>query len=148
VAPGVELEPRWLAGCSCNFLDRVVRGRADDGACAVGLGRARETPVTFVVREPRESGGCDEDRECELLAAHGDGEVGLRHVDEDLRAQRPAAEGRAVLGDGLLVLGTAVDVVPDDLRQPSLGRSAVLMDIAGRASPQLDGYPSEEVARS
>jgi hypothetical protein len=84
---------------------------------------------------PREPRGSREHRERQVLAEHLDIQPPLRHASQHARGEREVLEGAAVLGDGELVVGGAIDVVKDRFREPPCCGPADLGGAHGATRP-------------
>ena len=138
VGPGIQLEEMVALRAGRHFLEGVRARRAHDGQRAGLLRRLRRADLAGPVRQPDQAGRSEQDRERDLLAADGDGQVRGLVPREDLRLQHVPAERSPIGPQCLQVLGPVVDVGPDHVRHRTPGPHTVVLDgYRARARGQL-----------
>ena len=126
--PDVKLEPQPTADRGDLLHRRHRRGgqRQRDLRLRRRLG---EFQFALVPAQARGTGGRDRHRQAGRLAEQRGGDAAAGHIDQRAMAQLDALERRAVVGDGDVVLGGAIDEFEHALRQPPLRRGAQVPDV-------------------
>ena len=89
----------------------------------------REFQFALVPAQAGGAGGRDRHRQAGGLAEQRGGDAAAGDIDQRAMAQLDALERRAVVGDGDVVLGGAIDELEHALRQPPLRRRAQVVDV-------------------
>ena len=131
--PDIELEPQPAADVGAAMLgDLLHRGHRGGGEGQRDLrlgGGLGEFEFALVPAQPGGAGGGDRHRQRGGLAEQRGGDAAAGHIDQRAMAQLDALEGAAVVGDGEVVLGGAIDEFEHALGQAALRGGAQVVDV-------------------
>ena len=110
--------------------------------CAVFCGRGCDGTFALVVEETLQGGRRAIDRQSELLAHDGDGEINVLYATQDVGHEVTALEAFRVTPVGHLVVGSTVDVIEYWARQPSFGQTPEIMKVVTVAQLHACSHPN------
>ena len=124
----IELIPEWPFRAGADFVDAAT-GEGREGICgsrfAGGSGR---DDLAARVEHPAAANRRQRERQREVVAEHPRPQVARRR-DRTARPEQHVLENTAVLAEGDLGIGAAVDIVEGYSREPRLGQPAEVSDV-------------------
>ena len=142
----VELIDLWGIMRFAQLLEahRAERGYAEH--CAVSRGCSGHGAFALMVEETLQGGRRAIDRQGELLAHDGNGEINSLDAAQHVGHEIAVLEACRIAPVGDLVVGRTVDVVEDRARQPSLRQPSEIMKVV--AVPKAHGPLRSPCSRS
>ena len=127
--PDIELEPQAEIRLLGDLLHRRHRAGGEREGDFRRRGGFGELELTLMPAEAGGSGGCDRHRQGDFLAEQSGFGAATGDVHQGAVAQLDAFEGGAVVAQGQLVLGGAIDEFEHAARQPAFCRRAQVVHV-------------------